>query len=418
MTAVHHQHRSLRWWTLCWFMLQAAIALGLESDPHVTRAQAAIANGNDATALAELKTVLKVEPDNLFALANAGLICARRGELILGGQYLERAHRLKPEDVQLGLALLEVYARSSRKQPAEQVSSDLLARKKLTSQQIRGAALLLVRVGSLKSAEAMASSDAIESPSRHDLLGSIYAQIGNVQKASDEMQASIKLAPDNDRSYFQLGMLYLRYRTPALAILVFENGVQRRPDSALLWLGLGVSQSLDEKIDLGEGSLKKAIELNPQFTDAYLLLGDILEQEKPREALDIFGRTIKEHPDLAVAYYYYGRLALLLNEGSIDDVVNVLRKAVQLKPDFADGHYELGRALEQRNDVGEAVAQFEDSLRLNPSLFRAHYRLAILYRKRGEIAKAELAMKTFQQAKNSGEPELEIKRLDYEIKQR
>jgi tetratricopeptide (TPR) repeat protein len=126
---------------------------------------------------------------------------------------------------------------------------------------------------------------------------------------------------------------------------------------------------------------------------------------------------MKEHQDLAVAYYYYGRLALLLNEGSDDDVVNALRKAVALKPDFSDSHYELGRALERCGKTNDAIAQFEDSLRLNPKLFRAHYRLAILYRKRGDSAKADVALKTFQQAQKSQDPELEMKRLEYEIKQ-
>lgn len=420
MKATHRQLECLRWWLAlsCCFALLAPAAFGTELSSQVARAQAFISNGNETAALRELQGVLEAEPNNLFALGNAGLICARQGELSLSARYLARAHRLKPNDPQLGLALLEVYARSGRRQDAESVSADLRAGGQLSSPQIRGAALLLVRLGSLESAAAVASSDPVDSASRHDLLGSIYASMDDVQKASDEMQASIRLDPENDRSYFQLGMLYLKYRTPALAVLVFEHGIERKPDSALLWLGLGVSQSLDEKLEPGEQSLKKAIELNPRMTDAYLLLGDILEQEKPREALEIFRRTMKEHPELAVAYYYYGRLALLLNEGSSDNIIEVLRRAVTLNPDFAESHYELGRALEQRGKTNEAIVQFEASLRLNPRLFRAHYRLAMLYRQRGDSVKADVAMKTFQQAQKSEDPELEIKRLEYEIKQR
>ena len=403
-----------RYVLLCFTLVSALV---FADPPSLERAKTALAAGNENAALPALQAVLKTQPNNLFALGNAGLICARKGQLLLAAQYLARAHRLQPKDLQLGLALLEVYARSGRNQEAEQVTADLRAGGKLSSNQIRSAATLLFRSGNLKAAAAMAADDPVDGVLRHDLLASIFTAMGDVQKASDEFQESIRLDPDNDKRYFQLGMLYLKYRTPSLAVLVFGHGLQRQPNSALLWLGLGVSQALDEKLELSEVSLHRAIELNPRFTDAYLLLGDILEQEKPREALAIFRRTMEQHPDLAIAYYYYGRLTLLLNEGSKEDTIAVLRNAVKLEPSFADSHYELGRALEQSGKVNEAITEFEESLRLNPKLFRAHYRLALLYKKRGDFAKADLALKTFQQARQSDDPDLEIKRLEYEIKQ-
>ena len=62
----------------------------------------------------------------------------------------------------------------------------------------------------------MASAGPVNSVERHDLLGSIYAEMGDVQKASDELQEAIRLAPADDQRYFRLGMLYLKYRTPSL----------------------------------------------------------------------------------------------------------------------------------------------------------------------------------------------------------
>ena len=90
----------------------------------------------------------------------------------------------------------------------------------------------------------------------------------------------------------------------------------------------------------------------------------MLEQDRPQEAIKIFRRAMTEHPDLPVAFYYYGRLALQLNEGSIDDTISVLRKAVAMEPSFADSHYELGRALEQAGKVDEAIPEFEKCLQL------------------------------------------------------
>jgi tetratricopeptide (TPR) repeat protein len=408
---------------LCWQWLLVVVSLtptaslGAETASHLTRAQTLLAAGHEDAALVELEALLRSEPKNLFALGNAGLILGRRGQFSRAAEYLSRAHNLKPNDVQLGLALLEVSARSGRKGDTERVAADLRNSRKLSGEQALAAAQLLFRTGNAPAAAAMASAGPVNSVERHDLLGSIYGEMGDVQKASDQLQEAIRLAPADDQRYFRLGMLYLKYRTPSLAVLVFGNGVERRPDSPMLWLGLGVSQCLDEKLGPAEISLRKSIELNSHFSDAYLLLGDMLEQERPQEAIKIFRRAMTEHPDLPVAFYYYGRLALQLNEGSIEDTISVLRKAVAMEPSFADSHYELGRALEQAGKVDEAIPEFDKCLQLNPKLFRAQYRLAILYKKRGDAEKANIALKAFQQAQKSEDPDLEMKRLQYEIKQ-
>jgi tetratricopeptide (TPR) repeat protein len=389
----------------------------LVADPvsRLDRARAFLAVGDEASALVELKAALQEEPNNLFALGNAGLICARRGQFKLASDYLTRAHRIKPADNQLALALLEVFARSDRKREAEQLAADIKLNTPLQRSQRTGAARLLLRLGSFDAAASMLKTDSAAGIDQHDLLGAIYAAKGDVRKASDEWQESIRLAPDDPERYFRLGILYLKYRTPSLAVIVFRHGIERLPTSALLWTGLGISQCLDEKLDPAEQSLETAIKLNPRFTDAYLLLGDILEQEKPREALEVFRRTIAAHPDLPIAYYYYGRLALQLGVGSIDNTIRALRKATALEPGFAEAHYELGRALEEAGKVDEAVTQFEQCLHLDPKLFKAQYRLAILYKKRGESDRAAKALSAFKQAQQSQAPDTELKQLDYQI---
>jgi tetratricopeptide (TPR) repeat protein len=397
--------------------LLTVICPGAEQSPHLARAQALLAEGQEQSALAELQALLRTDPKNLFALGNAGLILGRQGQFSRAAEYLSRAHVIKPSDVQLGLALLEVNAKGRRKAEAAQVAADLVASGQLTGEQTLAGAQLLLRSENLEPAAIMAAAGPVDSVARHDLLGSIYVEMGNVQKASDEFQDSIRLAPADDGRYFRLGMLYLKYRTPSLAFLVFRHGVERRPDSPILWLGLGVSQCLDEKLGPAEESLRKALELNPHFSDAYLLLGDALEQERPEEAMKIFGKTMSEHPDLAVAYYYYGRLALQLNERPIQETVSILRKAVALEPSFPDSHYELGRALEQSGSVNEAITEFETCLGLDAKLFRAQYRLAILYKKRGDAIKASNALRAFQEAQKSQDSDTELKRLEYEIKQ-
>ena len=52
---------------------------------------------------------------------------------------------------------------------------------------------------------------------------------------------------------------------------------------------MGLTEHLADQTGKAAASLKKAIALNPGFTDAYVVLGDVLESDnKLEEALPVF----------------------------------------------------------------------------------------------------------------------------------
>jgi len=44
------------------------------------------------------------------------------------------------------------------------------------------------------------------------------------------------------------------------------------------------------------------------------------------------------------------------------------RKAIQLKPDFAEAHYRLGEALWFQGRIGEAIVEYYEAVRLKPDI--------------------------------------------------
>ncbi len=251
----------------------------------------------------------------------------------------------------------------------------------------------------------------------HDLLGLAWYETGDAKKASDELQQAIKLEPRNPDRYFQLGLVYLKHHTPELAEIVFEHGLAQMPDSAWLWLGLGLSQHLGDDTPHAQQSVNKALMLDPGLVEGYVVLGDILESEgRLSEASDVFHQAIKKKPDLYIGYYYCGKVALEAGETQTDAALGFFTKAVDLNPDFAEGHFERGRALEQSGKLQQAIAEYKTSLAKNPDLPQAHYRLAILYRKLGKVQAASNELAIFQKMKPEGKDAV-LSRLDYRIRQ-
>jgi hypothetical protein len=79
--------------------------------------------------------------------------------------------------------------------------------------------------------------------------------------------------------------------------------------------------------------------------------------------------------------------------GSEENVEALLRKAVALRPGFADAHFQLGLLYSDEKQTASAIREFEETVRLRPDWKAAHYRLAQLYADQG---KAQLSRREFQ----------------------
>jgi len=146
------------------------------------------------------------------------------------------------------------------------------------------------------------------------------------------------------------------------------------------------------------------------------VLGDVLESDnKLEEALPIFQTAMQKQPELYIGYFYYGKILLKMNDGRLDQAIEALRRAVQLRSEFAEGHYELGQALEHAGRNEQAIVEYEASVERDPNLAASQYRLALLYRKRGDAARADLAMAAFKKAQSAQAGDGVIKKLEYRI---
>lgn len=435
-------------------VLRSAIRLKPDfTEARIDLAKLLLADKKDDAALEQLEAVITREPDQVFALGNAGLIFARRSDYPRAVERLSRAHTLDPSSTPLALALAEAQIRAGRQDDAERVISDLRNRGRLTGDAARILSLVWLRSGqpakgaalvSLEPEVAAAYRDAVMRLAQedfrhnryqavtteleavrdigaqdftfHKLLGTAYYELGDAKKASDELQAALRLDSKNEQAYFDLGMLYMKFHTPELASLVFDHGLKELPDSPLLWMGMGLAQHLAEQTDKAAISLKKAIALDPAFTDAYVVLGDVLESASELEAaLPVFQTAIQKQPNLYIGHFYYGKILVRMNDGRMEQAIVELRKAVELRPEFAEGHYELGRALEHAGRTAEAIAEYEASVRRDPALAESQYRLALLYRKQGDVRRANLAMAAYEKAHAAQESDTAEKKLEYRI---
>jgi len=109
-------------------------------------------------------------------------------------------------------------------------------------------------------------------------------------------------------------------------------------------------------------AFRKAVELNPESYSANKETGEALGLAKQfAEARPFYEKAIALSPD---AQYNLG--VCLVNVGESEAALPRFRKAVEIKPDYAEAYYQMGTILVGQNKVAEACASLEKFLALAP----------------------------------------------------
>jgi tetratricopeptide (TPR) repeat protein len=87
----------------------------------------------------------------------------------------------------------------------------------------------------------------------------------------------------------------------------------------------------------------------------------------------LYTATLTKNPGCWMAHY---NLGIALNEqGDADSAIAHYRRAVELRPSYAEAHYNLGRLLAQKGQFDEAVVHYQKALEINPTDAEAHNNL-------------------------------------------
>ncbi len=118
-----------------------------------------------------------------------------------------------------------------------------------------------------------------------------------------------------------------------------------------------------EKLKEAELVTRKAIELNPNSSHAFYILGGILRDLGKLEEAELSTRkAIKLNPDNAYSYYTLGNI--LSSLGKLEEAELSTRKSIELKPNFTHANYGLGLILLQKGDNQLSLEYFSKCCKL------------------------------------------------------
>jgi len=237
----------------------------------------------------------------------------------------------------------------------------------------------------------------------YDLLASLEEKNGDFVKAVRHYQRALALAPGEERYYFDVGAEYLAHFTFAPAVEAFQSGSKRFPNIERERLGLGFALYAERHYRQAAQAFLQTLEIDPKSPSAFKAwnsLPTFLNMEEWQNQVTAFKTLASRHPHNADALCCYGvalfRYAMASGDRSrLSESRQVLVRALELKPDFAEAHLALGRVEAEGKDYTGAAKELKQAVELDPGSLTAHYQLGQVYRQLNQMDLADSELRTY-----------------------
>lgn len=252
-------------------------------------------------------------------------------------------------------------------------------------------ALLFEKNGQFDEAQNLLES-AIEAQPSFDLLfelAKVAKERGDLATAMKSLKRAAQIEPGREDSYLEFSSICADHGNDQLALDSAEIGLDHVPDSYKLTVQKGVVQEKLGHLNDAEATLRKAIGMDKNNSDALLSLA-IVQAHSGRadEAEQTLTNAIRQFPDNYYMFYFQGKLLKQFGTEKPgapdlrDSARRSFEESIRLNPDYADSYYQLSD-LYLTDSPKLAEQALEKCLKLDPNHIPAQYSLARLYIRTG-----------------------------------
>jgi tetratricopeptide (TPR) repeat protein len=321
-------------------------------------------------AIPELASAVAIDPANVEAQANLGVLLFFRGRFAESIPHLHAAL-----DRQAGLAKIQGLLGI-----AEARTSDFVnARKDLET------AFPLIQEKKFKIQAGL------------ELVG-LDTQSGDLEGAASVAAQLRSVDPTNPE------VLYAAYRT--YSDLAGESMLAlslTAPDSAQMHQVMAHEEAKQGNTNGAIAQYRKAIAIDAHLAGVHFELAELLNtstvasvkqeaEEEYRAAL--VANPLDEKAECRLAEFH-------AQKGDTENAIAEFTKAIAMQPADADAKLGLAKLLMDGNEQDKALKLLQETVQLEPTNALAHYRLGALYRERGQAEDAKREIETYKKLKDT-----------------
>jgi cytochrome c-type biogenesis protein CcmH/NrfG len=349
---------------------------------HAQRAQRLLSEKHPDQAIPEFRAILALDPGNVDAHANLGVLLFFRGEYASAIPEFQAALKLRPK-------LWKIQALLG------------MAQKRLGN--------VGESVTNLESSFPELEEKDVQIQMGMELV-EIYSGRGELDKAARTVDfLRIKYPTD-------VGVLYASYRIHSdLAAESMLSLSLVAPHSGQMHQIMAHELARQGQMEAAAGNFREALRIDPKLPGIHFELAEALNasdiQAEKAEAKHEYETALSLNPSDEKSECRLGAIAY--QAGDLQGSLSHYSRAAQLQPDDPEALLGLAKGLLEMKETQKAQGLLEHAVQVDPASAEAHYRLASVYRMQGKMADAKRELEEYQKFKAMKE---KLKRIYQEMR--
>jgi tetratricopeptide (TPR) repeat protein len=351
---------------------QTAATRQQQIDQHKQKAGEYLRANKPELAIPEFKAIVALDPKNVDALGNLGVVLYFQGDYAGAIPNLRAALKLKP-DLWKIVALLGIAEKQTGDVPAARAD--------------------------LEKAFPNVAEEKIRLQTGTELID-IYTSSGELDKAATVVSAMREMEPTDEALLYTAYRLYSDLAEESLLSLSLVN-----PNSARLHQAIAHELAKRGDSVAAIQNYREALKIDPKLPGLHFELAEMLSTvktpEAQAEAETEYRAAIVVNPSDAQAECRLGDIAAKRND--LQEAQEVYAKALSLQPNNQDAAIGLAKVLASTGQPEKAAQLLEHAIETDPTSSLAHFRLSTVYRQLGRAADAQRELEQYQKYKTMKE---------------
>ena len=228
-----------------------------------------------------------------------------------------------------------------------------------------------------------ASSESKELANTWSLVGIAESHRNRGEQSVEALRRATTLVPREEEHWLNLTRELMELSRFPEAVAESQNGLAANPQSYALRLRLGAAYLASGRYTESESVFRDLVTAGDPLPLGYIGLAQVLLRDGRAEeaAAELAGAEKKLGPKFLLSYFQGLALA---RAAKPEEALAAFQQAVRLDPKNAEAHANLGKTLLTLGHANEAIPELREALRLDPGNTQAKRLLSQAYRRVGD----------------------------------
>ena len=223
----------------------------------------------------------------------------------------------------------------------------------------------------------------------HHLLADVYLDSYQSALALQTMQRAALLYPDSINTKLKLSEFQLILKQYDASLNTIADIMKIRPGDPEALFMLGMVYRDQGKTDLAIGAFQSAVERDPNMSEAWVILGDLMDRTNNPLASQCFDNAVRVDPGNVAAWH--AKAYFLQNNDKIGEALEIYRHIHTLDAQYPEAYLNAGILLMVQDSLDAAMKEISILGAIDPANPAAWFYKGKIYHLKGQPDQAKAA---------------------------